>query len=64
MRQDRFRIAALPGLVFRMTLALVMLGAPLAAVQAIESQPASVIGEELSRSSGAGLILVVSLQRG
>lgn len=48
----------------RIAIALVALASPMAVVQAIEASPSGIIGEEITRTSGAGLVLLVSLQRG
>ena len=64
MRTDRMTFSGLARLLPRLALALLMLAGPAAAVQAIGSEPGGIIGEDLSRSSGAGLVLLVSLQRG
>jgi hypothetical protein len=64
MRTHRFGILQAFRSAARIAIALVALASPMAVVQAIEASPSGIIGEEITRTSGAGLVLLVSLQRG
>jgi len=55
--------AALARILPRIALLTAVLFAPLIAMQSVEASSRTIIGESRTLSSGAGLVLVISLQR-
>ncbi|TKT81263.1 hypothetical protein [Aquamicrobium sp. LC103] len=63
MTRQSFSLRAFVRALPRIALLVAVLGAPLLAVQKVEAGATSIIEGVHKRSSGAGLVIVVSLQR-